>query len=757
MINNKYLIIIFIILLIIILLFIFNYLLKDNKKDNSVYDITKFVQNKNIENFVQSSKTKSIEKSVNNLIKNGDFENAKDILNHVNQNGYNKIIIKKNPGLTSYVLEQKKTDNLTYYELACDNDKNSKYILYFWFSVSDKSPIEELDLEKLIKVKIQNEDFSNFIPRLNYNIVQKVIMSNKEDPWYLIKYDFISGNNTGKKMQLYLNYSEKLDYDAYYFTNIALYRVLIDAENFIYNNNLISYQDSYHYESNSPTWHDLSGNGNDMFWSNIPMADYTKGSLNTLNMKLTGFPANKIANDKFSILICLNKNFENNASDDAVNEEDSTSKFYLISVPGNERYSFEIEIKDNYLYLISGTNTYKSKHEFTIYNKSLLAIVYDDETMNIYLDGLNIIHENIKKVYFSSDTVMINRNKNLDYNFYSVLFYNRAILKNELNDIREYFITNQNKNFNEPDINNYHMNQNAEYSINNTDNLLFKPSSKNMNEMYNNINFNNDVFVDKFDNQNNIVNNENSGVEACSSDCLKLCTSFIKTNNIDKYNDCINNCKNVLLSCKNFCDDSTNKDSPYCNNKSLVNTEDKEFGCPQVYKKNGNYIVYVAPNSKFSKLLNYSGEKSYGNNLEKARYTYNTNFPQCPTPVELMPGEGKNYLDTCPYIINNANPCYTLDCAGVNWNVKNYKELNLNKNCKKSVSNYCQINYNIDDYCYAWNPKNRDDPNAIEMRRYFEDPNDYCSPSQFKIEEHPDFNKYIKKDNIPCWGCNLGM
>lgn len=753
MINNKYLIIIFIIFLIIILLFVFNYLLKDNSSDEKINNyIEKIVQNHTIENFVQSNTSKSIDKSINNLIKNGDFENGKDIFNHINQNGYNKIIIKKNPGFTSYVLEQKKTDNLTYYEMSCDNSKNSKYILYFWFSVSDKSPIEELDLEKLIKIKIQNEDFSNFIPRLNYNIVQKVIMSNKEDPWYLIKYDFLSGNNTGNKMQIYLNYSEKLEYDAYYFTNVALYRVLIDAENFIYNNNLISYQDSYHYESNSPTWHDLSGNGNDMFWSNIPMADYTKGTLNTLNMKLTGFGANKLSNDNFSVVFCLNKNFENSSSDDAVNEEDSTSSFYLLSVPGNDRYSFEIEIRDNYLYLISGTNTYKSKHEFIIYNKSLLGITYDNGKMDIYLDGLNILSENIKKVYFSSNNILINRNKNINYNFYSLLFYNRVILKNELNEIREYFVTNQNKNFNTPDINNYHMSQNAEYTVNNSDNFLFKPSSKNMNEMYNNINVDDDNFIDKFDNQNNIVNKE-----SCSTDCLKLCNKFLETNDIKKYNQCLNNCKNVLLSCQKFCDNSDNKDSVYCNPKSLANFEDKELNCPKVYKKNGNYTVYVPPNSYYAKMLNYSGEKSYGSDLEKARYTYNINFPKCPTPVELMHGEGKNYLNTCPYIVNNANPCYTLDCAGVNWNVKNYKDLNLNKNCRKSVSNYCQINYNIDDYCYAWNPKYKDNAKAIELRRYFEDPNDYCSPNQFKIEEHPDFNKYIKKDNIPCWGCNLGM
>ena len=726
--NNKYLIIFFIIFLIICFFILLNYLF--GKKY-----IEKFSQKDTIQ-ILQDKEIKYTD--MHNLIKNGNFSNGKDITNHINQNGYNKIIMKKNPGDSSYVLEQKKTDNLTYYELICDNEKNSKYILYFWMSVEMNKPIDSLDFEKLIKIKIQNDDFSNYMPKLNYNIIQKIIMNNTDNnTWYLIKYDFISGSNTSDKMQIYINYSEHLMFDEYYFTNILLYKVLIDAENFIYNNKLISYVDGYHYESNTPTWHDLSGVGNDLFWSNIPDADYTKGSLNTSNKKLIGFPSNKLLNNNFSILICLNKNYENIASDNYINEEDSVTKFYLLSLPGNDRYSFEIEIRDNYLYLIQDNDEYKSTSELIIYNKSLLAIIYDDNKINIYQDGINILSVKNKKLYFSNDSLVLNRNKNLNYNFYSLLFYNRIILKKELDDIREYFITNKNKNFNTPDINIYHMNQNAEYTVNNdnnTDNFLFKPYNKKMNIPYDNLESNS--FVDTFDNQNNIN---------CSKDCLDLCNKFLTSGNMNKYNECINSCKNVLLSCQNFCDDSNNKNSVYCN------TVDNKSNCPKVYKKDNNYMVHVGSNNPFS------GEKSYGKNLDKARYTYNINFPECPTPPELMPGGGKNYLDKCPYIINEANPCHTNVCAGVNWGVKDYHELNLNKNCKKSVSNYCQINYNLDENCFCWNPKNKDNKECIEFRRHFEDPNDYCSPNQFKIEEHPEFDKYIKKDNIPCWGCNLNM
>jgi hypothetical protein len=289
-----------------------------------------------------------------NLIFNGDFKNGKNCDNHVNQNGYNKIIIMKNPGYSSYVLEQKRTDNLTYYEIVCDNDKNCKYNFYFWLNI-DNNSVEELDFEKLINIRFQNEDFSNYIPRLNYNIVQRSYISNNDkSPWYLVKYDFISGPNTMNKMKIFLNYSENLQYEKYYFTNLALYKVLLEAENFTYNTDLLAYFDGYKYESSSPGWNDLSGNGNDIYWSNIPITDYTQGSLNALNLKLNCFPANKLSNEKMTIIICLSKNFENNASDIEVNEENSNIDFYLISVPGNERYAFEIKVVNNYFYFLNG-------------------------------------------------------------------------------------------------------------------------------------------------------------------------------------------------------------------------------------------------------------------------------------------------------------------------------------------------------------------------------------------------------------------
>ena len=742
----KYLIILFVIFLIIISLIMINYLLTN--KNNYVYKFSsENYSNNYLENFTDKTndKTNKIieKKDYNNLIENGYFQHGKKSPNHNTHSGYNKIIIMKNPGKSPYVLEQKKSDNLTYCQFICKNVKNSKYQLYFWVSIIDN--IEELNLDSLIYIKIQNEDFSNYIPRLNYNIIQKIIMDNDTE-WYLLKYEFISGNNTTDKMEIYLNYSDNLKFN-YYFTNISLYRVLVDAENFIFNDGLISYVDGYHYETNNTTWRDLSGMGNDLFFSTIPTANNSIGSLNITNCKITGFSSNILSNKEFSILICLNKNYENSASDEKmidINSEDSENlEHYLISIPGNDRYSFEIKLKDKYLYLVNENKEYQSKNEIILYNKTLISILYNNNIIDIYYDGVNVISEKIKNIYFNTNNIIINKNKILNYNLYSILFYNKVLDNISLNEIRDYFIQNKNKDFTLPDINNYHMNNNSSYSLNNLDNYLFKAFNKK-----DSLNFiENNEFKKTFDNQTfKIKNDKNS----CKNECTSLCYKFLNDNDLSKYNKCISNCKNVLTSCEKFCKDKKNDSSIYCN----LNKNSKD-DCPKVYKKNGNYNVYIAPNSYYDKLLNYNGDKSYGKNIEKARYTYNLNFPKCPIPDELLPLNKKNKKNNCPYIINESNPCFSSFCSNVNWNVDNYKDLNLNKNCKKNVSNYCQINYKIDDKCVCWNPEYKDDSKCIEFRRYFEDPNDYCLPSQFKIEEHPDFHKYIKKDNIPCWGCNI--
>jgi len=537
-------------------------------------------------------------------------------------------------------------------------------------------------------------------------------------------------------MNIFINHTEKLQDNSIYFAGLSMYRLLSDARNFIYNDGLVTYLDGYQYESSSLTWHDLSGLGNDFFWSNVPITDYTKGAITMDNMDLVGNSSNEIfgSSGDFSIVIVINE-----LERPEIVSADDVEYRYILSLPGNNKNAFELAInKENKLVVIMDDKKILSNRDVNLFNKSVITITsINGVSFNIYQDTVNIMNiENINKFYFNKDKVILNKNKDLNVNIYGLLIYNRVIKGNEMEGIREYFITNANKNYNNPDLNNYQLDNTLYNNIPiNTVSPYYKTINTQTNEMYANY----EGYSDDLGSANN-----------CKNDCDKMCKEFLDMgdNGIDKYKTCLSNCKYVFTSCGKYCDDESNSSSKYC---AGIKKSDKQ---PIVYKKNGEYYVFVYPNSIYADKINYSGEKSYGSNVDKARQIYIKNFPDAVLPKELREGRNTN-VENCPFSVNQLNPCYVDQCSDVDWSVENYQDLKLSNKCKKAVSNYCRINSDIDENCYCWSDEHKNNSKCIKMRNFFEDPNEYCTPNSFKIEDHPDFSQYIKKDNIPCWGCSV--
>ena len=204
------------------------------------------------------------ELSVNyNLIKNNCFENKKNLDNYINQNGYNKIINFQNPGKSQYTLNQK---NNSSYEISCENSINSTFLLYFYICLDNKK-INEFNFESFVKIRMPTKDYSNYLPKIQYNVIKKVDLGNKKH-WYYIKVHYNSNENVLDKQIITFNNQQKNC--TLYLTDISLFKVLSSAPNFIYNKNLICFIDSINYSSSNNILHDLSGNNNDMYLSNIP-------------------------------------------------------------------------------------------------------------------------------------------------------------------------------------------------------------------------------------------------------------------------------------------------------------------------------------------------------------------------------------------------------------------------------------------------------------------------------------------------------
>ena len=639
-----------------------------------------------------------------NLLKNGDFKNGLEMTNIVNRHGFSKIIQKQNPLGASlpYVmlLGEKKKDS--FLQLVCSSDKNNKYRMSFWFSLLDEGifPIDELDFEKMIRVKIRNNDNRTYdIPRLTYNIIQKTDLGNlgnsgnSGDVWYRIEYEYVSGPITLDSMQVFVHSIGKV----IAFTGFELYKVLLEAPNFVHNGGLLSYTDGYKYQTIDERWEDISGNANDLFWKTIPSSDLTTGGLQIQPSKLEGFPSNVLPNDGFTAFFILHKNEKEhnidadiNSGFDSIDGDPLLKKLiddqYLLSMTGNERFSFELLLRENRLVLVVDGKEFPASHETMMYSKTSLALLYDGKRMRVLCDGISVIDTPLRKMYFNKNRFLVNKNKNMNYTLYAILFYGRILSSSEIKDIGAYFLENQNKHPSSSggtDINRFLMeNYMDEKKVSESVPTTYKPYNKRENL--------NDI-PDTFQNGKDDMENMNGA-------------DMNKTNS-----------------------------------------------CPSVYMKNGQYCVFISPNSPYSQQLNYHGEKMYGTNQEKAKITYQTNFPACPIPPELLPAGGKPHNESCPFIIHDGNPCSMQACGNVEWNMDTPQKMNLSKKCKTAVSAYCRMNYELDEKCKAWNPTNTE-KNIVKV---FEDAKEYCDPAGFNIEDHPDFAKYIRKDSIPCYGCTL--
>ena len=760
-------IIILFIILLIILFFIYLYV----QQSRQVKEMEGFLNPKRKKELILSSmevdsNSPSYE-SKNNLIENGNFQYGKQTPNFVNQNGYNKIISLENPDKSTFVLEQRNDQAETVYEIRAPAEINSAYLFYFWIQLDPHSSIESMNIEKYIQIRIPQSDFNNYLPKITYNIIKTVTMGDqtaKKNAWYLFKVQFHTQKNIQEQMYIsfILNQANR-NVKYVYLTGLSLYRVLNDAQNFIFNKQLICYADASTYESHNTIFRDLSGQGNDLYFSNIPSGSIANGYIELDNTKIMGFSSNKINNEAFTIFMMINQQnempkvnsiidqpFDNDVSmpNNKINAQKNTNIYekILLSFPGNNKYSFEIGIYEDYLYVLNDKVKVKSSEKLNYYNKASLCIVYENGTLNIFNDGINILSTSIDKIYFNNDRFLINKNKNIDMYLYAFLIYNKVVSSSELREIREYFITNQNKQSSKlPNILD-HSFDNVFQQTNNP-NPLIKP--------FEDLNMNGQVYIDGF--QNKCNNQSNAIKNVCIDNCNNLCKQYLTGENpsLEKYTKCIENCKYVLPECNTYCADEKNKSSLYCREEEDPN----KIICPRVYKKNGNYYVYVPPNSYYSNV--FTGTKSFGSNIDKARYIYSQNFPKCLIPDELYRKKGNQGDDpssknnNCPYTINELNPCNISQCVDVNWNVDDYHKLKINDKCKKAVSNYCHLHYDYDENCMCWDPKYKNDERCIKLRKFFENPKDYCLPGSYNIEDHPDFKQYIKKDKIPCWGCTI--
>ncbi len=682
--NKKILYYIFLIIILIIIFYIsYQLLVKDN---NHFYDVL------NHRTFKEDFEPMDYS-NYKNIIQNGDFVNGRDVSGYIDQSGNNKIIELQNPSLSKYVLEQKDSNDLTYYEIIQPVLPNSTYLFTMWVSI-DNPVTNPINFSKLLRVRILKNNGSNEIPSIN--VIKDREMSINDRKWYLLKYTFHTSNDVKERMNIYLSYDTQLVGSSIYYANLTLVKILRDITDFTFTNGLMLFISGLYTDSGVLSLRDLGSVGNNMVLKNRATVDSKEGFINMFNNGAKKENASTIFNTSpiFMINLLTSINYKKENQDKSILEENIEDEEYdnmsIFSIRDNQDKRL-ISLKvtnDNKIILKCSDIVKTTSQSLILSNKTLLSVAFNNDLHKLvfYQDTVPLLTiDNCPTLYFDKCTFYINRNVYLEMDLYDCLVHNYILLENEHKELRTYLINNQNRiPNNKPSIFDY----------------IFPKNESNVKDLNNHIE---DSMKDQF---------------------YRLFQST---------------------------------DEVYTNVKKEVcdKVEVKPSDCPTAYKKGSDYYIFIPEKSYYHNKLGYFGEKLYGSEKAKVKYIYQMNFPDCELPIILTDNEGGKYSQTCPFIIDQNNPCAAVGCGNVDWNKEYVEDLGLSDKCKNAVSYYCRLNYDLDPKCVAWKPENKFDPKSINVRNYFEKPDEYCDIRNYSIESHPDFKNYIRKDKIPCWGCKV--
>ncbi len=622
-----------------------------------------------------------------NILTNGDFANGKDIGGYIDQSGFNEIIQLTNPSSSKYVLHQKDTRDLTYYEIIQPVTVNSTYVMLMWVKLENPISKDTVDFSRLLRLRILKQDGSNEIPPIRVSIVKRMtIEKDGTNPWYLVKYSFSTSNNVRDKMNIYLNYGSELIASDIYYTGISLYKVLSDIESFVFTNGLVALISGFYCDSGVLSWRDLGNYGNNFTLKNRAVVDKKEGFVNLYNNVVTQTNGKGL----FSSAPIFMINSLLSVLGSQVQEEEMDDDYPIFSIlDANNSVMIALKVTNSNKIILQCKEKSITSSSLILMHKTLLSMSFNNDTHKLifYQDNVPLlVLDDCPTLYFETSKFIINANQYLKLNVYDLMIHNYILLENEHKLLRSYLMESSNRYpKNVPSIFDYILPTNWN-SSNGTVTLEYDETK--------------DPFYLSFQkNSNNVYSNAQNG-----------------------------NC-NVV--------------------------EVKPSDCPTAYKKGNDYYIFIPKDSYYSNKLGYYGEKYYGTEKDKVKYIYQNNFPDCELPVILTDRESGQYSNTCPFIIETNNPCKSVGCGNVNWDVEYVEDLNLKDSCKNAVTYYCRTNYDLDPKCSAWKPSNKDDKNSIRVRNYFENSDKYCDIKNYRIEDHPDFNKYVRKDNIPCWGCDL--
>lgn len=759
--------------------------------------------------FVMKFSKCDYENFTDNMITNSSFFKGKDLNNVEKKNTNNKIIIMDNPGESSHVIKQSaklttKEVSEVIYKIDIEVEKNKQYKLSCWIAHSDNWNGKN----DIFYVKILRKETSPKIISSKGDVIDTKTI--RDTIWELRSLTITIPNNSNNNIEWYLGYNPGNTEGFRYITDVSMKPYYYWLKDFSVTQGIKGFLTSF--DNNSYTgntiWKDLTGNGNDFKWSEKPQWHKTSG-FNTFNKQLVGKKINHmgINPQDFSIVIFSQSKVNSSGTIFQIKDENNNIKLE-VNIDTNKQsiiVKTGSKIKEINLGLVSTMDL-------------IITLNIKSQTMSMYINEINAIkNENltISSQSMGNSELMLNPTKKWKASLYNILLYNNELSQNEIKQINNYLIYNMSINsglikhkkitdceLKKPDMTRLQFNyenpntEEEETSIETLERDLVEQTDEDIINEENNYWTRLGIGVPKGIASKNMGKGYN--IERCKESCLDsqepfkckvfsisddgegVCNLYTQSNILDREN------KN-----KQFISYEYNKKDNiegFIPKIHISKNRPIENFSTQIFKKSSmdstkyidklkikitkslNYLEILENKQKILfkekiknlliSLNNYKNDKrkkkellKYLENIKQLNNNYNKNILSKRNDlisrllklenIDQKPDIFKNknieierntLIDTQGSYINNAT--YKKECPKVK--CKN------DSNCKLWVydKNGCQT-----CKCYEYY-ENDFDKNIFNRIKY-------QPKEKSDWQEQPNMNEYIRKDQIPCWGCNL--
>ncbi len=745
-----------------------------------------FSSNKNIiiiilgVSYFYITKDNSIE-TFENLITNGNFSSGNKTGSVKVMNNNNKIVNMPNPGDNNYVLKQSsqlsKNSNETdvFYVIEKKLEQKNNYMFSAW--VTETKNWDGKDT--LFYVKIWMNSGPPKILISSGDIVSTKTV--KDYQWELRQFSVLMPADSTGHIQWYLGYNPDNLEGYRYITNVSLdvyYPQLKELKAIDNLRAMVSSFDDNSFDSNSNTkiWKDMTNHKNDFVWSNIPIWNKTAG-FNTANNILIGNSLSDIVNlsDEFTIVWY---------GQSLINTQGIL--FVIETIDPSKSLTYTIDGVKNTLNILQNNNPIASYSIGLPKMDIMYSVSYSKNgDLKLYINKVNMSTKslvNVKNLQLKNTDFKFNPTGELSMKLYNLAVYNSALDVLEISNLYNYFIhisSEQSGSIKKIPLSYNYIKKPSTCKLQSLERVHFNQPNKNKKMPMENENYRwNELGNGQPKISTKITDDKGFTLENCKKACKYATRPICDGLSFDnKDGHCVTYSKmgNELVDIQNedlktLRFDFVQKDTVRQNTREgFVPT----FMHPKKYNKETFFGTQGLNKTRkeFQKQNNIEREKvsKLLEEAEKMQSEINVVFNKKIKALhQSLTKNDRSQRDKLEKIIKSTNIQHKNESNQIEKKrlellseliklenkVNDEPQPTISKNNIKSVENQGDLidtqGSVVKNAKYCSSIENKADTAIFNRIVYSEEEN-----TQSDWRDTPNMNQYIRKDKIPCWGCNL--